>query len=92
MEIVTLTEAKARLSSIISRLVFRGQAVAIRRRGKNVAVLMPYEEYVGKCAERELGGGLLKAKGALGDMDDFENFLEDIRAAREKAVDRAVGD
>jgi prevent-host-death family protein len=92
MEIVTLTEAKTKLSSIISRLLFKGQAIAIRRRGKNVAVLMPYEEYVGKCAEGEPEGELLKAKGALGDVDGFEEFLEDIRAAREKALDRAIGE
>jgi prevent-host-death family protein len=44
MKTYNLTEAKAKLSSIISRVTFVGEKVMIRRKGKNVAVVVPYEK------------------------------------------------
>lgn len=90
MQVVNLTEAKAKLSSIISRVVFAGEKVIIRRKGKNVAVVIPYEDYMEKWSEDEKGEGLLLAKNALADMEDFDRFIEDIYMAREESVERDV--
>jgi len=90
MESYNLTEAKAKLSSIISRVVFAREKITIRKKGKNVAVVLPYEDYVEKWAETEDSKGLLLAKGALADLDDFDQFVEDIYRAREKSMDRTV--
>jgi len=38
--------------------------------------------------EGEGSGGLLSARGALADMDGFDQFLEDIYKARENSTDR----
>jgi len=92
MEIYNLTEAKAKLSSIISRVTFVGEKVMIRRKGKNVAVVMPYEDYLKKWAETGENEGLLLAKGALSDIDDFDQFIRSIYEARERSTDRNVAE
>ncbi|MBW2264866.1 MAG: type II toxin-antitoxin system Phd/YefM family antitoxin [Deltaproteobacteria bacterium] len=88
MESYNLTEAKAKLSAIISRVAFARKNVTIRRKGKNVAVVVPYEEYLHKWAGSAGGKGLLSAKGALANIVDIDEFVEDIYKAREESVDR----
>jgi len=90
MESYNLTEAKAKLSSIISRVIFAREKITIRKKGKNVAVVLPYEDYVQKWAETENSKGLLLAKGALAELEDFDQFVEGIYQARKKSIDRAV--
>ena len=88
MESYNLTEAKAKLSSIINRVVFAREKITIRKKGENVAVIMPYDDYVRKWAEGEGSRGLLSARGALADMDGFDQFIEDIYQARTNSTDR----
>lgn len=88
MESYNLTEAKAKLSSIINRVAFAGEKITIRKKGKNIAVVLPYEDYLKKWVEGEDSRGLLSARGALADMDGFEEFLEDIYQARNNSTDR----
>ena len=90
METYTLTEAKAKLSSIISRVTFARERVTIRRKGKNVAVLLPYEDYLKQWAKSGGTDGLLLAKGALAGVEDFDQFVEGIYRARENSIDRDV--
>jgi prevent-host-death family protein len=90
MDTYNLTEAKAKLSSIISRVTLTRERVTIRRRGKNVAVLVPYEDYLKQWTKSSGPDGLLLAKGALADVEDFDQFVEDIYEAREKSIDRVV--
>jgi len=90
METYNLTEAKAKLSSIISRVTFARERVTIRRKGKNVAVLLPYEDYLKQWAETGENEGLLLSKGALSDIEDFDQFIGDIYEARKKSIDRVV--
>jgi len=91
MESYNLTEAKAKLSSIISRVIFAREKITIRKKGKNVAVVLPYEDYVEKWAETEARSkGLLLAKGALAELEDFDQFVEDIYQERKKSIDRAI--
>ena len=88
MESYNLTEAKAKLSFLINRVIFAQEKITIRKKGKNVAVMIPYDDYIRKWTKEEAGGGLLSAKGALSDMDDFDQFLKDIYQARENSTDR----
>jgi len=92
MESYNLTEAKAKFSSIISRVVFAREKITIRKKGKNVAVVVPYEDYLKKWAETGENEGLLLAKGALSDIDDFDQFVEDIYKAREGSTERNVAE
>jgi len=88
VESYNLTEAKAKLSSIINRVIFAREKITIRKKGKNVAVVLPYDDYLKKWAEDEGSRGLLSARGALADMDGFDQFLEDIYQARKNSTDR----
>ena len=90
MQYVNLTEAKAKLSSIISRVVFAKEKITIKRKGRNVAVVIPYQDYLEKWSENEKGQGLLLAKNALADMEDFDQFIEDIYKARDESTERGV--
>jgi len=88
METCNLTEAKAKLSSIISRVTFAGETVMIKRKGKNVAVVVPYEDYLRNWADPRESKGLLLAKGALSDVEDFDQFIEGIYESRRMSIDR----
>lgn len=85
-----MTEAKAKLSSIISRVVFAKAKITIKRKGRNVAVVLPYEDYMGKWDQREQHEGLLVAKNALADIEDLDQFIEDIYKARKESTERSV--
>jgi len=88
-EFHTLTQAKARLSEIINRLIHRKTSVFIMKRKKPVAVILPYEEWVQRFGEKS--GGLADAAGALAEFDEeIDQMLEVIYAARRKAKGRKV--
>jgi len=86
--VFTITEAKARLSELISRLIYRKEKLVLTKKGKEVAVIMPFEEY------QELdkkGGGLIKARGVLAGLDrEIDEMSEAIYEEREKEKSREV--
>jgi prevent-host-death family protein len=86
--VFTITEAKARLSELISRLIYRKEKIVLTKKGKEVAVIMPFDEY------QELdkkGGGLIKARGVLAGLDrEIEEMSEAIYEEREKEKSREV--
>lgn len=86
--VFTITEAKARLSELISRLIYRKEKIVLTKKGKEVAVIMPFEEY------QELdkkGGGLIRARGVLGGLDrEIDEMSEAIYEEREKEKSREV--
>jgi prevent-host-death family protein len=86
--VFTITEAKARLSELISRLIYRKEKFVLTKKGKEVAIIMPFEEY------QELdkkGGGLIKARGALAGLDrEIDEMSEAIYEEREKEKSREV--
>ena len=86
--VFTITEAKARLSELISRLIYRKEKIVLTKKGKEVAVIMPFEEY------QELdkkGGGLIKARGVLAGLDrEIDEISEAIYEEREKEKSREV--
>ncbi|MBN1850506.1 MAG: type II toxin-antitoxin system Phd/YefM family antitoxin [Deltaproteobacteria bacterium] len=92
MQSYNLTEAKAKLSSIISRVIFAHERITIKRKGRNVAVVVPYEDYIQKWTESDKNEGLIAAKGALADMEELNNFIDDIYRARRESTERSVED
>ncbi len=79
-EIITLSEAKSKLSDIINRIIYKKQKITITKRGKKVAMVVPVEESKPKQEE-----GLIKAKGVLADIDDsIDEMVNIIYEARER--------
>ena len=88
-EIINITKAKARLSELISRLIYKRDTIVITKKGKRVAVIMPFEKY--QQLEKRQSGGLILAKGALADLDDeIDEMREAIYRAREEEKSREV--
>lgn len=83
----TLTEAKAKLSELISRVHFGKEKFTITRKGKAVALVLPISETVDDGAAE----GLIQAKGALPQLDDeIDELVKTIYNNRENATDRKV--
>jgi prevent-host-death family protein len=83
----TLTEAKAKLSELISRVHLGNEKVTITRRGKAVAMVLPITETV----DDGEGEGLIRAKGVLPQCDGvMDELVKTIYRDRENAVDRKV--
>ncbi len=89
--VYTLTTAKAQLSSIVGEVEFGHQKAFITRKGKNVVVLIPFEEYQQQINEkRKKQTGLMAAKGVLGGFDELDSWVNNIYKAREIEQDRKV--
>lgn len=85
-QVITLTEAKAKFSEIINRIIYKKEKFVITKKGKKVAVVLPPEEL--KENEQE---GLIKAVGALPDMDEtIDQMVESIYQARKEEKSREV--
>lgn len=89
-KIYTLTTVKAKLSSIISEVEFSKKKVFVTRKGKNVAAIIPFSEYQKDINKKVNEEGLILAKGALSDLEGFEDFIETISKARRDSVEREV--
>ena len=82
---ITITEAKARLSELVGRLLYRSEKIFITRKGKRVAVILPMPMFE-KLAERG-SSGLLAAASALAALDAEVEAMEEallVERAREK--------
>lgn len=89
MEIIPLTRAKARLSEIVARLLYRKEAVVITRKRAPVAALVPYDQWIRK--ESSPKDGLAAAAAALADLDtEIDEMIEAVYSARAAAKDRDV--
>jgi prevent-host-death family protein len=85
-EIFTLTEAKARFSEIINRIIYKKEKIIVTKKGKQVAVILPSEDLATDEAE-----GLIKAVGALPDMDkELDQMVESIYQSRRAEKSREV--
>ncbi len=86
-QIYSLTEAKAKFSEIINRVLFRREKFTITKKGKAVAIVAPFDEASGAGS----GEGLILAKGALAQMDHLvDEMVEYIYEARSEEIDRKV--
>jgi len=84
--VFSLTEAKAKFSDIINRIIYRKEKILITKKGKRVAVILPIEEF-NKVEE----DGLIGAKGALADLDEtVDQMLGTIYESRESEKSREV--
>jgi prevent-host-death family protein len=89
MKIMTLTEAKAKLSELVHRVVIRKEKITITRKGKPAVIMLPLEEY--KKLRSQEKQGLLQAKGSLAGYDEEINRLtESIYKTREKETSRKI--
>lgn len=85
----TLTEAKARLSEIINRLIYHKNNIMITKKGKRVAVIMPFETY--QNLEKGQSKGLILAYKALEDIDkEVDEMCNLIYSEREREKSRKV--
>ena len=83
---ITLTEAKAKFSELINRIIYNKEKIYISKKGKNVAVLLPLEE-----VEEHKEEGLILAKKGLADLgDEIDEMEKCIYEARENEVSREV--
>ena len=89
INIVTLTEAKAKLSELINRVTIRKERIAITRKGKPAAIILPVEEYERLRSQKRQG--LLKAKSSLAGLDEeIDQITASIYENREKETSRKV--
>jgi prevent-host-death family protein len=89
VKIMPLTEAKARFSELIERLIHTKEKIVIAKRNKPVAVILPYDEWVLHPMEKL--DGLAAAAGALADYDkEIDEMIGEIFESRRKAKGRAV--
>lgn len=84
--IVTLSEAKAKFSELINRIIFKKETFVVTKKGRKVAVVIPVEKY-----RPEDSDGLIDAKGALAELDEsIDDMVMQIYAARRTERDRKV--
>ncbi len=88
-DVVTVTEAKAKLSEIITRVLIRKDKISITKKGKPAAILLPIEEY--ESLRNRKKKGLIMAKGVLAGLDEeIDRMTESIYESREKEISRSV--
>jgi len=86
---IPLTQAKARLSELVERLILEKEHIVITKHGKPVATLLPYEEW--ERQQAGAAGGLAEAKGPIKNLDEEINrMVEEIYEARAKSKARKV--
>jgi len=86
--VYTITEAKARLSELVARLIHGRDTLVLTKKGREVAVIMPYEEYQ---ELRKKDRGLIQARGALAGLDrEIDDLCRAIYEEREKEKGREV--
>lgn len=85
-----VAELKRRFSEILSRVELRGERIAVRRRGRTVAVIAPAQGDDATRAPARPRRGLAAAAGAWEDHADVDRFLAEVRAARDRSTDRPV--
>ena len=84
--IISLTEAKAKFSELINRIIFKKETFVVTKKGRKVAVVIPVEKY-----RPEDSDGLIDAKGALAELDEsIDDMVGKIYAARRIERDRKV--
>jgi prevent-host-death family protein len=89
MKSIPLTEAKARLSELVERLILKKEHAVITKHGRPVAALMPYEEW--ERQQAGAAGGLAEAKGPAANLDDeIDRMVDEIYEARAKSRPRKV--
>ena len=89
-DIISVAEAKKRLSELMSRAAYKNERFLIERRGKPMAALVPVEDLARLEDKSTVPKGLLTAVGAWAEFDNLDKVIEDIYNQREQAQDRPV--
>lgn len=85
-QFVGVADAKRRFSELLDR-VGGGERIVIARRGKPVVALVPPEEGAAR-GSRGAPTGFAALAGALGEVDQLDEMIRDVRAGRRAAKDR----
>jgi prevent-host-death family protein len=83
---IAVAEAKARFSELLDR-AGRGERFLVLRHGRPAAAIVPAAAVV-QIDEGPGPSGLAALAGALADWDELDAVVEDIYAARRRAIDR----
>jgi prevent-host-death family protein len=88
-KVVTITEAKAKLSELVNRICISKEKISITRNGKPAVVIVHIEEF--ERLNNKGKKGLIMAKGALAGLDEeIDKMTETIYEEREKEKSRQV--
>ncbi|MFH0925470.1 MAG: type II toxin-antitoxin system prevent-host-death family antitoxin [bacterium] len=86
----SITTAKAKLSAIINEVEYKHKKILIKKKGKNIAVIIPFDEFINQQDKKMKPDGLILAKNILATLEEFDTFLEDIYIARKETFERKV--
>lgn len=84
-----VAEAKRRFSELLDR-VGKGEHIVIHRHGKAAVAMVPPAAAAGMTAPTP--AGFASIAGALADLDDVDEMVGEIYAARSHAADRPIPD
>lgn len=89
MKPIPLTQAKARLSELVERLIHEREHLVITKHGKPVAALVPYEEW--ERQQAGAAGSLAAVTGPRKNLDgEIDRMIEEIYEARTRSRARKV--
>ena len=75
-EVFSLTEARANFSRIINRVIYKNETIIISKRGRKVAVILPFEDYDRIMDDELLEANPLPAGGESSDEVEISSLLE----------------
>ena len=88
-EVVTITEAKAKLSELVNRICISKEKISITRKGKPAVIILPIEEF--ERLSKQGKKGLIMANGVLAGLDEeIDRMTESIYEKREEEMSRRV--
>ena len=73
-DVFSLTEARAKFSEIMNRVIYKNEKIILSRRGRNVAVILPFEDF-----SRIMDDELLEAKPLVADTESLAEEIADSR-------------
>jgi prevent-host-death family protein len=85
-QLVGVAEAKRRFSELLDR-VASGERIVIARRGKPAVALVPPDESLAR-GSGAAPTGFAAIAGALADVDELAEIVDEVYADRRKAKDR----
>ena len=89
-DVLSVADAKKRLSELMSRVTYNRERFLIERRGKPMAALVSVEDLARLEKEPVPSRGLLAAVGAWADFEELDQVIGEIYRQRRQASDRPV--
>ena len=71
-DVFSLTEARAKFSEIMNRVINKNEKIILSRRGRNVAIILPFEDF-----SRIMDDELLEANPLLADSESLAEEIAD---------------